>query len=167
VPSPGANDAQAGFVGRGLHQLVAEEGTQRGRVGAAAGDGTLAAEVSEGGDHEHLEIDRGIDVGAPAARGVRIGQTAEFADACGEADGFQRFVELAVEGAGRCLRQAAGHDPEFLLAFGLRFPNMLGRGIGGSAAVFNRLLGGFEALAFLGLATSSPGFHSSIKLGML
>ena len=103
MPSPGANDAQAGFVGRGLHQLVAEEGTQRGRVGAAAGDGTLAAEVSEGGDHEHLEIDRGIDVGAPAARGVRIGQTAEFADACGEADGFQRFVELAVEGA--CRRQ--------------------------------------------------------------
>jgi hypothetical protein len=62
--------------------------------------------------------------GAAAAGGVGVGGQADLADAFGEPDGIERLVELAVEGAGCGLWQAAGIDPEFLLRLGGGFAGL-------------------------------------------
>ena len=69
------------MVRRFLLQPVTKEGAQqeRERGGAAAGDGAIAGQVFEEADHQHLEIDGGINAVAAALRGVGIGGAAEVA----------------------------------------------------------------------------------------
>ena len=98
-----------------LVELIAEEGAQRKRVGAAAGNGALAGEVFEKADNEHLEVDGGVDAGAAAARRIGIGGAADFANALGKSDARERLIELAVEGAGGGLGEAFGFHPELRL----------------------------------------------------
>ncbi|MEZ4498455.1 MAG: hypothetical protein R2845_17115 [Thermomicrobiales bacterium] len=69
-------------------------------------------------DHEHLEIDRRVDARASALGGIRVGRAADLAHTRREPDGIERLIELAIEGAGGRLWQAAGLDPELLLGLG-------------------------------------------------
>lgn len=112
---PAAADRKAGVVRRFLFKPVAEEGAKRERVGAVAGDRTLARKVLEEPDHEHLEIDGGVDSRRAALGSVCLGWAADLTDAGGEADAFQSGVEFAVEGAGGGLAQKPCLDPELRL----------------------------------------------------
>ena len=73
-----ADDAEAGTVGCGFAQVIAEEGVQLELVGAAAGTGALAGKDTEEADDEHLKVDGEIDARAYAPGGIGLGRVDKF-----------------------------------------------------------------------------------------
>jgi hypothetical protein len=66
----------------------------------ACREGAFAEKVFKEADDEYFEIHGRIKAGASATRDVGAGGPADFTDACGENDGIDRVLKLAIEPAG-------------------------------------------------------------------
>ncbi len=107
------NDAQRRVVRRGLIQTVVQELSDRQRVRAPGCDRTLARQVLEEPDDQHLEVDFGIDPrSAATARVTLVERHAQRADGIAEPRIRQRPVETPVECINRRRRQLARRYPE-------------------------------------------------------
>jgi hypothetical protein len=111
-----ADHAQARVVRSGLREAVAQEATDREAVGAATGDGALAADVLEEPHHEHLQIDDRIDAGTPASGRIGVGWLADAPHLGREVHLLQRALDPLVEGIRCGCREFRGRDPHLLLA---------------------------------------------------
>ncbi len=102
------------------HRLLAagEEGPVRRNRGqgvlAAHGDAALAPDVLEVADHEHLEVDFGIDGRAPSAARAIVG-SAEFADDVAETLGLEMVGDAVAEARCASHPNRAALHPELVL----------------------------------------------------
>src|SRR5690606_5727489 len=108
-----ADHGEARVVRRALAYRVVQERPDGERVGTAGGNGTLAREVLEEADHEHLEVDLRVDARLAALGRVHVVEgLGEASDLITEAALGEHLIELLVERVRRRRRQIARGDPE-------------------------------------------------------
>src|SRR3954451_1600548 len=88
---PLANHRETGMIRSFLIQLVVEKGADRHRIGAARCNGAFARQVFEKSNHDHLQVNDGIDPWTSCA-GLLIGGGAKLPHFRAESKGLESLV---------------------------------------------------------------------------